>query len=449
MSVGQPHTARTGWILHPAWWVISCSGLILTCLGLLSGRTDVALLGVPLVLIAAWPLPPSRVTVGIRSTDDAQTDQLVISDPGSLVRLRLSCDGHRIAQVLVGGSGDPPFGRMTRNDGRTTREDNTITREYGQMIVCTELASVHTGPQPVMRADWDAHSPFLTAYTRPLVEFSESKLVLPHYIPLRLVPESRRLRGLTGPATSTRPGDGFELRDVHPMGPSDTLRRIDWRVTARQTDDTLWVKGTYTTGEAVAVLVMDSRDEVGPDLHTWHGLVPLRVDEPTSLDLARHAAASIARRLIESGDRVGLADMATPRRLLAPATGRRHLNRLIYSLALSSPVGSPRMRVRPPQVPADALVYLFSTLLDDESARLVHAWTNTGHQVVVVDTLPVVRPVAEVNLELAWRITRAERQMRIRRLVADHVPVLTWAGPRRDEASEKLETIRRTWMRLR
>jgi len=433
MSSLEPQAARTEWIRHPAWWVIGCSGLILACLGLLSGRGDVALLGVPLILIAAWPLPSSRVTVGIRSTDDSQTNQLVISDPGALIRLRLSCDGHRTAQVLVGG--DPTFPRMTRKDG--------------QVIVGTELASVRTGPQPIMRADWDSHNPFLTAYTRPLIEFSEPKVVLPHYIGLRLVPESQRLRGLTGPATSTRPGDGFELRDVHPMNPGDTRRRIDWRVTARQTDNSLWVKGTYATGEAVAVLVMDSRDEVGPDLHTWHGLFPLRVDEPTSLDLARHAAASIARRLIESGDRVGLADMATTRRLLAPATGRRHLNRLIYALALSAPVGSPRMRVRPPQVPADALIYLFSTLLDDESVRLVHIWKNSGHRVIVVDTLPAVRPVAERNLELAWRITRAERQVRIHGLTSDHVPVLTWAGAGREQAGEKLETIRRTWMRAR
>ena len=400
--------------------IIGCVGLILCCLGLVTGRTDVVLLGVPLVLIALWPLPSKTPSVTIGNTEDAQLDEVVVSNSEGPIRLRLSCEGHRTVEALVGGGS-----------------------------IAVQLASVCTGPQSPLRVDWDAHGPLLTSYTMPSTDIGITKLVLPHYIPLRLVPESRRLRGLTGPTASTRPGDGFELRDVHPMGPSDSRRRIDWRVTARQADDGLWVKGTYAMGEAVAVLVMDSRDEVGPDLHTWHSLVPLRVDEPTSLDLARHAAASIARRLIESGSRVGLADMATTRRLLTPATGRRHLNRLIYALALSAPLGSPRMRVRPPRVPADALIYLFSTLLDDESVRLVRIWKNAGHQVVVVDTLPVVRPVAEVNLDLAWRITRAERWERIRRLVGDHVPVLSWAGPARDEASEKLETIRRTWTRVR
>ena len=421
------------WTRHPASWALGCAGLVLCCLGLVFGRTDVALLGVPLVLIAVWPSPNTPATLTIHSTDDANVDHLMVASPGP-VRLRLSCDGHRTAEILVGGSGDPGrWGGMAMGRGNLD----------------VELATARTGPQPRLRVDWDAHGPLLTSYTLPPTDLGEAKIVLPHYIPLRLVPESRRLRGLTGPTTSSRPGDGFELRDVHPMSPSDSRRRIDWRVTARQADDALWVKGTYATGEAVAVLVMDSRDEVGPDLHTWHGFQPLRVDEPTSLDLARHAAASIARRLIESGNRVGLADMATTRRLLTPATGRRHLNRLIYALALSAPVGSPRMRVRPPRVPADALIYLFSTLLDDESVRLVHIWKNSGHQVIVVDTLPVVRPVAEVNLELAWRITRAERWARIRQLVGDHVPVLSWAGPGRDEAGEKLETIRRTWMRVR
>ncbi|MDR0848949.1 MAG: DUF58 domain-containing protein [Propionibacteriaceae bacterium] len=287
-------------------------------------------------------------------------------------------------------------------------------------------------------------------YTPASTVTSDTKVVLPTFIPLGLVPESRRLRGLTGPATSRRSGEGFELRDVHPMLPSDSRRRIDWRVTARQPqEDSMWVKGTYATGEAVAVLIVDSRDEVGPDLHTWRGTVPLRVDEPTSLDLARHAAASIARRLIDSGNRVGLADLATGRRLLTPGTGRHHLNRLLYALALSAPVGSPRTRVRPPQVPADAIVYLFSTLLDDESLRLVRQLRSAGHEVLIVDTLPEIRPVAEFNMELAWRITSAERTARIRLLTSQHIPVIAWAGPARTLASQRFGAIRRASMRSR
>jgi len=94
-------------------------------------------------------------------------------------------------------------------------------------------------------------------------------------------------------------------------------------------------------------------------------------------------------------------------------------------------------------------VYLFSTLLDEESVRLVHILKSAGHEVVVIDTLPDIRPVAEVNMELAWKITRAERSARIHRLVADHVPVVRWAGSSRDRAGRRLGAIRREWAEVR
>jgi len=403
------------WSTHPARAIGVCLGIVLICAGLVFGRADASLLGVPLILAGLWAKPSSSVAVRIRQDGDE-----VSVESAHNVRLRLSCDGYRTSTILLGPGSSPV----------------SVGRPFAR-----------TGPQPSLRVDWDAHGPFLYWHTAPSVCVSDVRVVLPQPVPVGLVPESRRPRGLTGPATSRRAGDGFELRDVHLMRDTDSWRRIDWRVTARQPSDSWWVRGAYATGEAVAVLVMDSRDEVGPDLHTWHGSVPLRVDEPTSLDLARHAAASIARRLIESGDRVGLADLATGRRLLIPATGRRHLNRLIYALALSAPVGSPRTRVRPPQVPADSIVYLFSTLLDDESVRLVRTLTSTGHDVIVIDTLPQVRPVAELNMEVAWRITSAERLGRINLLTRDHVPVVCWAAGARDQASQRFAAIRHAMSR--
>ena len=460
----QPLPATTRRLTdHPARWVCACVGVVLACAGLVFGRADVTLLGVPLILMTLWPAGRTAVDARLSSQADcltidggdqgvapgsetpsetpAQTGQTrsqllqngnLISKPANgfefvplkqavgvdVVRLRLTCPGHQSTQLVV--------------PARRSRID-------------VQLHSVRTGPQPGMVADWDAHGPFLMSSTDAKTLVSEPRVVLPSFMPLQLVPESQRLRGLTGPAPSNRAGDGFEMRDVHAMGPADSSRRIDWKVTARQPAEQIWVKGTYATGEAVAVLIVDSRDEVGSDLHTWYASVPLRVDEPTSLDLARHAAASVARRLIEAGNRVGLADLAAARRLVPPATGRRHLNRLIYALALSAPIGKPSTRVRPPQLPAEAIVYIFSTLLDDESVRLARTCKNLGHQVVVVDTLPQVRPAAEISLEVAWRVMTAERAARIRRLAAEHIPVVAWGGGARALAEQRLAAIRRQW----
>ncbi|MFD2024799.1 DUF58 domain-containing protein [Promicromonospora aerolata] len=225
---------------------------------------------------------------------------------------------------------------------------------------------------------------------------------------------------------------------------------MDWRTTARRSPDldTLYVRRTYATAEASAVLVVDSRDEVGPDVRTWRGYGTLRVDEPTSLDLARHAAASVAHALVEAGDRVGLEDLARRRRPLPPAAGRRHLRRLIHGLALAHPTDrASGHRVRPPQLPADAIVYLFTTLLDDEPLHLVRTWRTAGHPVVVIDTLPDVHPVIENHLAIAWHIARLEREDRIAALDGEGVPLVPWAGSERDQATVRFQALARAAQR--
>ncbi|MCB0912727.1 MAG: hypothetical protein KDB60_14030, partial [Propionibacteriaceae bacterium] len=213
--------------------------------------------------------------------------------------------------------------------------------------------------------------------------------------------------------------------------------------------DTLYVRRTFADGEAAVMLVVDSRDDIGADPRTWRRFGEQRVDEPTSLDLARHAAASIARALVEHGDRVGLVDLALDARPLPPASGRRHLRRILHGLALSHPVGEPGARVRPPQVSADALIYLFTTALDDASAQLVRTWRGLGHPVVVIDTLPDVRPVSDPRLAIAWRVVRMERQVRLDRLAAEGVPVVRWAGSARVDAAAALDALARTAARKR
>ncbi|MDR2975539.1 MAG: DUF58 domain-containing protein, partial [Propionibacteriaceae bacterium] len=303
------------WTSHPARLAMPCLAIVLIILGLLAGRAEMVILATPLIIAGGWSLvSPQSNTTSLAVTDKAARISIESPTRRPVTRLRLTCAGHRATTVLIG-------------PGRDHFE--------------VRLHSVRTGLQPRLRADWDLQGRFLLTFSQTEAGLSEPVVVLPSYLPLGLTPRSTQLRGLTGPLDSRRPGDGFELRDIHPMRPGDARHRIDWRATARQPSMDFWVRGTYATGEPVAVLLLDSRDEVGPDLHTWRGALALRVDEVTSLDLARHAAASIARTLIDSGDRVGLADLATGRRLLAPATGARHLERLTHALALSAPVGSP------------------------------------------------------------------------------------------------------------
>ncbi|WP_402465474.1 DUF58 domain-containing protein [Isoptericola aurantiacus] len=407
-------------------------GIVLVALGLVAGRADVALLGAPVLLGAVWRGRPGAPTAtggdrptrvemvsGTAPTAPGEIRSTLVLDPTpgtELLQARVWAPGHRRTEVVV----------------RAER------RELGLRLVTRR-----TGPQPTFVADARGHGAGGATTEDPMRATAPERLVLPTAMPLGRVPLPYRLRGLTGPHTSRRLGDGDELRDVHPFTPGDRLRRIDWRTTARRSPelDEIYVRRTYATAEATTMLVLDSRDDVGPDLTTWRGSGPQRVDEPTSLDLARHAAASVATAVVDAGDRVGLEDLGRRRRPVPPTGGRRQLRRILHALATSSPHGVPARRLRAPQVPADAIVYLFTTALDDESVDLARTWHDGGHRVVVVDTLPVVRPVHGEHLRIAWRVTSMERADRLNLLAAEGVPVVPWAGPARRSAAARLELL--------
>ena len=403
-------------------WLVG--GVVILVVGVLVARPDVAVLGLPPLLAVAWSWsrwPVVRPSVTIRASDQSAADgQLraevrVDAEPGSgLVGIRVGAPGHRPAECLL---------------------------RAGQRTVGVRMASVRTGRRRLFRLDHRAADPaglLTTAVTclDPVV-----MTVLPASRGLRGVPLPFRLQGLTGPHDSRRAGDGGDLHDVAAFQPGDRLRRIDWRVTARLNGPAaaagptgrpgaiaeLYVRRTFATADATVMLVVDSRDEVGPRVATWGDATAVDEDEATSLDVARFAAASVARRYLEAGDRVGLEDLGRLRRPSPPAGGRPHLHRLAQQLALATPEGEPKRRQRVPRLPSGALIVVFSTFLDDDAARLATLWRGSGHRVLAVDTLP---PLATADLgprlRTAYRLVAMERSDRIAALARVGVETLAW-----------------------
>lgn len=354
--------------------------------------------------------PPSSLEAVLR----------VAAPPGTeAVRLRVGRPGHRTEEVLV---------------------DVPLTRD-----VPVRASSVRTGPQDLFAVEYQGVGEG-SAVTGPPGSAPPSRvLVLPRGGPMPGLPLPRRLRGLSGQHPSRRLGEGGSLRDIHPFGPGDSLRRIDWRVTARRSPalDQLYVRRTVALAEAVVTLVVDSRDDVGPDPSTWSGMRPVRPDDATSLDLARQAAATVAQGYLAIGDRVGVEDLGVRRGAVRPGTGRRQLDRVIHQLAQLRPEGEPAQRVRPPRLPAGSLVYLFSTFLDPEAAALAQIWCRSGHRVVAVDVLPRLRVSGLDHRErVALRIVDLEREDRLADVEAAGAELVRWADT--DATSRRLQLVART-----
>ncbi|MCC2313779.1 DUF58 domain-containing protein [Cellulomonas xiejunii] len=408
----------------------SAACLVLVVVGVLAARPDVAVLGAAPLVLAVRALrarPTGAVDVRFEAGDDE--DDLDVRGRAGRLQATLVVDGPgRWAAVTTTRQGRPGA--------------DVLVHAVGPRRLPVVARTVRTGPQEVATADVQGVGPDGVSVAEPTPAVTRSTVVLPATTPLLDLPLPRRLRGLTGPHESRRPGEGGGLRDVHPWVPGDRLRRIDWRVTARRSPDLseLYVRREHAQAEAVVVLVVDSRDDVGPDPRTWRGSVAPRPQDATSLDRARQAAASLARAYLEGGDRVGLDDLGVRRRPVPPGGGRRQLDRIRHTLALTAPEGQPAARLRPPRLPSGALVVVFSTFLDDESAAVAARWRNAGHRVVAVDVLPRLRVSGLYDRErLALRMMTLTREDRMAELADQDVELVTW----RDEPAVTLRVLAR------
>jgi uncharacterized protein (DUF58 family) len=393
----------------------STIGVLLATIGLIAGRIDVALLSLPLIVAVAlsWdrrPVSdePATVTLTLSDADAAGVAyRLDIATPpaAETIVLRYSVLGGVARELLVAGR----------------------TGSTGDIAGAVPL--LHSGPQELVRFDYRFLGVDAMAASLAQEPIIGERVVPPGQTMIDALPLPRRLQAMTGLHESARLGDGGEFRDIHPFTPGDRLRRIDWKATARRAQSAadLYVRRTNALADATVLIVMDSRDDVGEQIAQWKSNVA--VDKGvSSLDLARDAASSIAGAYIASGDRVGFQDLSSRKRMIPHAGGDRHLWRLMKAIEVTAPAGIAFAYQRAPIVPPGALVYLLSSLLDDQPVNLALRWLGNGHRVIAVDVLPPARFARTNRYErIAHRMVLMERDDRIRVLRARGVELLRWS----------------------
>ncbi|BCB86945.1 hypothetical protein Psuf_042580 [Phytohabitans suffuscus] len=260
--------------------------------------------------------------------------------------------------------------------------------------------------------------------SRPGIAYTQDVKVYPVTEPFDADEAMPRAAGLVGGHRSRRPGEGGELAGVRVFQPGDRLRRIDWRVSLRARQ--LHVAATLSDRDAEVVLLLDVLAETGGS-----GGIG---GTASVLDTTVRAAAAIAEHYLHRGDRVSMLEYGTSARRLRPATGRRQyltvLEWLLDVEARPSPYEPYDQVFGPHLLSSDALVVVFTPLVDGRSAEMLARLARAGRFVLAVDTLPegVTPPRRSDLTEVAHRLWRLERDNTIGQLREHGVPVVRWAG---------------------
>ena len=250
--------------------------------------------------------------------------------------------------------------------------------------------------------------------------------------PIRVHPTSQQIRSMvapwfvrrtTGAHQSRATGRGVEYADLRPYGPGDSLRDINWWVSARS--DRLWTSQRHPDRATDVVLLLDSFVESGHDVHALFGL-------------AIEAAFALAESHLSVSDRVGLVELGGLVRWVVPGTGRFQLQRLVDALLATALYANAADRdlalIGARAMPPRSFVLALSPLLDDRFIEALIELTGRGHDVVVIECDPVTDPTSTGDGRsagptagtVARRIWSAERAMLRDRLAQRGLAVARW-----------------------
>ncbi len=434
----RPDDAR--WRSTPALARSVLLPVVLAGTGVAVGRVDLVVLGIPLILGTALALGgrrhprtvPRVRAIGPRVVELGDTTKVAVQVEASEAQL--------VTTVL------PPPGPGDAADRVAVQAPTETDRQ-----IVTETTPPSWGTHPLARPDHLVVGEDGLYSAGPMTAIEYTAHVLPSVrSALPPGPLPPRPAGMVGAHPTRRPGEGTELHDVSPFAPGDRLRRVDWRVTARQSGprEELYTRRTQVDADADVVCCLDNRFDLRSDVALWSESFAARAEQSPprgSVDIAVDTVTSVAASYISNGDRVGVLDLSRPTDVARLGSGSRHLLRLRTYLArhthrpgTADGTSLPR---RTPRFPPGAIVIVTSVFMDDSIAVLAATWRRAGHPVLAVDVLPTpALDGADRETTLAARVVLAERDERLRSLTSSGV-LVSRAEPA--ELALSLTTLRR------
>ncbi|MCE1252598.1 MAG: DUF58 domain-containing protein [Anaerolineae bacterium] len=259
----------------------------------------------------------------------------------------------------------------------------------------------------------------------------ENEFILPAEGGIQVHPETEKYRAITmhprstlhapGSIPARLGGSGTDFWGVREYHAGDSLRWLDWRLTARHPRK-FFTKEFEQEEIADIGLILDARQKTN-----------LVVAEDSLVEHSISATASLAEMFLHQGHRVSMLVFGKNILNVYPDYGKIQLNRIKHALSSVSisPDGSlDSLEFIPIRLfPNRALIIIISPLaLNDIS--LFPRLRAYGYQVLLIspDPLDFAAPTFKDNIEtrLAVRAAALERRLTLRNITRLQIPVINW-----------------------
>ena len=260
----------------------------------------------------------------------------------------------------------------------------------------------------------------------------ETEMFLPASAMIQIRPQIKKFKAIPfrphstlhspGSIPARLGGSGTNFFGVREYHPGDSLRRLDWRLTARHPRK-FFTKEFEQEEIAEIGLLLDARQST-----------ELKIGEESLFESCVGATASLAEMFLHQGHRVSLLVFGETMLNTFPGYGKTQLHRIMGCLSKAKVEAENRTSVSldfsPIRIfPSHALIIIISSITSADWSLFLRLRAY-GYQVLLVSPDPIdfAYPTLaqDTTNRLAIRAARLERRLRLNDIAQLQIPVIDW-----------------------
>ena len=420
--------------------LLSVLALIFFILGLFLVNL-IIFVSIPLVILLAFMIlrsekPEGQIEVR-RSLEKLQVNEHDLCK----VRLRVKNSGKSDIPILQVRDLVP---RLL--DGESTQNGFTLALRSGESkdlfyeLYCSTFGVFSIGPVILSLTDLSG-----VFESETVINLRSTLVVLPE-VQERLSKftiRPKKTKPWPGEIPSRRTGQGMNFHSVRPLVSGESLKRINWKASARSSDpDQLFVNEFLAELGADALIIVDGREisEIGT-----------RPNSTFSYSI--RAALSVAERLLHDRNRVGLLTIGVRGSNVPAGYGRRQFVKMTLALLDLIPGESRSLEGMAHNLrafyPNISQVVLVSPLIDDSAFSAAADICRAGYDLIVISPNPLHFDVVKTKKgkarewDIARKLAQLERAANIEQLRSVNALVIDWN--RSEPLQEIIEAHGRVW----